>query len=256
MAKTKNGKKRGKMGAVKRGRPRLEGVEREPNGRPRRGAARYAGGGRERPVGATPEQALRRIATGMLAAGLPGRDGRTRGGLDGGNCPLDWLHAAGVIDDAAYQVMMRWRELHRRIIGAPDPASRDRVGSAAEVTPEMQRDWRHLSEAMTTRERECVFAIAVQECWPGWLLARDGWGEEHEATTADGKRCHLFRSGVARLVEAEAEPLQSLVRRQRRRLTRGARVGNVINGASISGSETDHPDADTPQTAATAAAGR
>jgi len=230
LAKTRNSRKRG--------RPRLDGA-REPNGRLRRGGGDDGG----RAVGATPEQTMRRIAAGMLAGGMPGADGKARGGLDMANCPLDWLHAAGLVDDAAHRVMMRWRELHRRICGAPAPASREKAGSVGDVTPEMQREWKYLSEVMSARERAAVFAIAVEECWPAWLLARDGWGGEDAICSADGKRCHLFRNGVAALVTAEAQPIQVVTGRNARRLTEPARGGNVRNGVSISGPETDHDDA-------------
>lgn len=253
MAKTKNGRKRGKMGAVKRGRPRLEG-DREANGRLRRGI-----GGKDAPaVGATPEQRLRQIALAAMVGGVKDHKGRQlRGGLDMTGAPVDLLLGAGLITVEQHAVLMVWRELHCRIYGAPSVAARERVGTAAEVTPQMQARHRALSEAMTAREREAVFAIAVQECWPGWLLARDGWGDVSDVTTADGKRCHLFRAGLDAMIDAEAQPRQSVIRRGRRRLTDPARVANVINGASISGPETEQASDDpSPDTRTSAAAGQ
>lgn len=254
MAKTKNGRKRGKMGAVKRGRPRLAGVEREPNGRARRGI-----GGNDAPaVGATPEQRLRQIALAAMVGRVTDHRGRQlRAGLEMTGAPLDLLLGAGLITAEQHGVLMAWRELHCRIYGAPSVAVRDRVGTAADVTPAMQARHRAMSEAMTAREREAVFAIAVQECWPGWLLARDGWGDVSEVTTADGKRCHLFRAGVDAMIEAEAQPLQQVMRRGQRRLTERAGGRNVINGASTSGPETDRASGDpSPDTRTSAAAGQ
>jgi len=249
----KNKRKRGKMGAVKRGRPMLAGA-REPNGRLRRGI-----GGKDAPaVGATPEQRLRQIALAAMVGRVTDHRGRQlRAGLEMTGAPLDLLLGAGLITAEQHGVLMSWRELHCRIYGAPSVAVRDRVGTAAEVTPEMQARHRAMSEAMTAREREAVFAIAVQECWPAWLLARDGWGDVSEVTTSDGKRCHLFRAGVDAMIEAEAQSLQQVMRRGQRRLTEPAGARNVINGASISGPETDQTSDDpSPDTRTSAAAGQ
>lgn len=241
----KNGRKRGKMGAVKRGRPRLSG-QREPNGRLRRGGS--AGAEKDAPaVGATPEQRLRQIALAAMVGRVTDHRGRQlRAGLEMTGAPLDLLLGAGLITAEQHGVLMTWRELHCRIYGAPTVAGRDRAFGFAEVTPQMQARHRAMTESMTAREREAVFAIAIEECWPAWLLARDGWGDAAHVSTADGKRCHLFRAGVAAMMRAEAQPLQALARHRGRRLTEPGCTGNVRKGVSRSGSEAHHDAEDDP----------
>ncbi|MDF1720531.1 MAG: hypothetical protein P1U65_07650 [Minwuia sp.] len=248
MAKAKNRRKFGKKGKIeRRGRPRLKG-DREPNGRLQRG-----GSGDDRAVGATPEQRLRKIATAAMTVGIR-EEGAARQGTDLTGAPLDLLFGAGLVDDETYRALMVWRELHRRIVGAPAPAGRERTGTAADVSPAEHQRWRALTEAMTARQRGAVFAIAVQECWPAWIMARDGWTDPDSTITADGKRCQLFRAGAAALVAVEGKSIQSLASRAQRRLTDAQGAANVINGASISGPETGETDGatlhDTHRTAA------